>query len=159
MAALTEQDNISSATSDLFDSGDDAARDEGSSGGYALGSINEPLPMTLPPERKGCDLELLLPPATNGVALGLCGAASILTEIEQSLHLPTKGLATVCTMLAPLTWLLYTARMLIYQRETREDLRVPSRYRGRPTLFTQAPAPNPSAPPRVSPTPCLHVTA
>ena len=67
--------------------------------------------------RELCSRLVQLPPATNGMALGLCGAASVLLELGADER------AALCVMIpATALWILFSLRMLAAPGQAREEL-------------------------------------
>ena len=70
--------------------------------------------------RELCSRLVQLPPATNGMALGLCGAASVLLELGADER------AALCVMIpATALWILFSLRMLAAPGQAREELAMP----------------------------------
>ena len=67
-----------------------------------------------------------LPSATAGIALGLCGAGSILSELHRLWGGPADGGTLVLTWMAAAAWLPFSLSRLCRRRVLAAELRVPS---------------------------------
>ena len=67
-----------------------------------------------------------LPSATAGIALGLCGAGSILSELHQLWSGPADGGTLILTLTAAAAWLPFSLSRLCCRRVLAAEMRMPS---------------------------------